>query len=298
MLDSPRLALLLAAGTLFAAGLAFARPQGGDVAIQVRPVAGPVSLLEGKGGNIGVSAGPDGVWMIDCQYADMAPKIQAALAGLSKEPLRFVLNTHWHGDHTGGNEVFAAFAPIVAHANVRERMSRTSTRGGRTQLPAPTRAQPGVTFEHGVRMYANGDEIEVRHVGPAHTDGDSIVWFKQSNVVHLGDTFFNGRFPFVDLDSGGSVRGLSAVVEGLLKELPKDARLIPGHGPLGSVEDLANYHAMLVDVQALVAGALAAGKDAQAMKQEQLLAKYASWNWSFIDADSFIDTLVRDAQAR
>ncbi|HUR27809.1 MAG TPA: MBL fold metallo-hydrolase [Planctomycetota bacterium] len=294
---SPRLVLALAALSLFSAGWAALPAQDKAPEIQVHSVAGTVSLLEGRGGNIGVSAGPDGLLMIDDQDTGMAPKIQAALAELSKEPLRFLVNTHWHGDHTGANEVFGAQAPIVAHENVRVRLAKPgpNARGAKPMAP---RGLPGVTFEDRVVLHVNGEDVEVRHVRPSHTDGDSIVWFHGSNVVHLGDTFFNGRFPFVDLDSGGSVRGLTQTVGELLAELPKDAKLIPGHGPLATIEDLQRYHAMLVDTQKLVAAALAAGKDAAAMKKEKLLSKYASWSWAFIGEDAFLDTLVRDASAK
>lgn len=296
---SPRTYLGLSTLSLFAAGWALLPAQEDKSAqIQVHPVAGSVSMLEGEGGNIGVCAGPDGVLMIDDQFAGMAPKIQAALATLSKEPLRFVINTHCHGDHTGGNEIFGALAPIIAQTNVRVRMSKPSARQGKEQPGSPARALPVITFDDRVLLHSNAEEIEVRHVNPAHTDGDSIVWFHTSNVVHMGDTFFNGRFPFVDLDSGGSVRGLTKDIADLLAELPKDAHLIPGHGPLATIKDLENYHAMLVDTQKLVAQALAAGKDAALMKKENLLAKYSSWSWDFINADTFLDLLIRDAKLK
>jgi glyoxylase-like metal-dependent hydrolase (beta-lactamase superfamily II) len=290
----PRSFLALTALCLFTAGWAAIPSQEKSPQVQVHPVAGTVSMLEGRGGNIGVCAGADGLLMIDDQDAEMAPKIQAALSGLSKEPLRFLVNTHCHGDHTGGNEIFGALVPIVAHENVRARMSKPA--GGKPASPA--RALPVLTFADRVVFHCNGEEIEVRHVAPAHTDGDSIIWFHGSNVVHLGDIFFNGRFPFIDFDSGGSVRGLTKDVGELLAELPKDARLIPGHGPLATMQDLENYHAMLVDTQKLVAAALAAGKDGAAMKKEKLLSKYSSWSWQFINEDSFLDILVRDAKPK
>jgi len=266
--------------------------------VSLQPVAGTVVMLEGQGGNIGLCRGADGVVMVDTQYAHMAPKIQAALDTFAPKDLRFVVNTHWHGDHTGGNGIFGAAAPLVAHAKVRERMSKPASRAGTEQPPSPSVALPVVTFEDRVELHVNGERIEVRHVAPSHTDGDSIVWFHTSKVVHLGDTFFNGRFPFIDHDSGGSVRGLTAVIGELLKELPADVRLIPGHGPLASVKDLQSYHAMLVDVQRLVASALSAGKDAAAMKQDRVLSKYADLSWSFISSERFIDILVRDAQTK
>ncbi|HTF90025.1 MAG TPA: MBL fold metallo-hydrolase [Planctomycetota bacterium] len=295
---SARLVLGLTAASLFTAGWAAIPAQDKAPEIKIHPVAGTVSMLEGEGGNIGVCAGPEGALMIDDQYARMAPKIQVALATLTKEPLRFLINTHWHGDHTGGNETFGALVPIVAHKNVRERMSKPSAGRGGDKPASPPKALPVLTFEDSVTLHCNGEEIVVHHVAPAHTDGDSIIWFKTSNVVHLGDLWFNGRFPFIDQDSGGSVRGLTKDIADLLATLPKDAKLIPGHGPLGTLEELRSYHAMLVDTQKLVADALAAGKDARAMKKDNLLAKYSSWNWEFIKADTFIDMLVREEEAK
>lgn len=287
-MTTKRIALALAALTLWTAGWAFSPPQDAEVA--VHPVGGSVSMLEGKGGNVAVSAGPDGLLMVDNQFADMAPKLRAAMDGLSKAPLRFLVNTHVHGDHTGGNAVFGALAPIVAHVNVRSRLAESGDK--------PIAALPVVTFEDRLTLYVNGEEIEVRHVANAHTDGDSIVWFRGSNVLHLGDTFFHKRFPFIDLDSGGSVRGLTRVIGELLAQLPKDIKIIPGHGPLATLDDLAGYHAMLIDCQKLVADALAAGKDAKAMKEAKLLSKYDAYSWNFISAERFIDVLARDAQAK
>ncbi len=298
MTITPRLLLGLTALSLFTAGWALQPVQDKAPEIQIHPLAGTVSMLEGRGGNIGVCAGPDGLLMIDDQDAQMAPKIQAALASISKEPLRLLINTHCHGDHTGGNEIFGALVPIIAQTNVRVRMSKSSVGPGGDRPASAARALPVVTFDDRVLLHYNGEEIEVRHVNPAHTDGDSIIWFHKSNVVHMGDTFFNGRFPYIDHDSGGSVRGLTKDIADLLAELPKDAHLIPGHGPLGTMKDLESYHNMLVETQRLVATALAAGLDAAAMKKEKLLSKYSTWSWQFINEDAFLDILVRDAKAR
>lgn len=224
----------------------------------------------------------------------MVPAIREALEQLSPNAPRFLINTHWHGDHVGGNALFGECTPIVAHTNVRARMAKGSP-GDRGTPPAKPRAMPVLTFDDAITLHFNGEEIEVRHIGASHTDGDSIVWFKKSNVVHMGDAFFDKRFPFVDLDSEGSVRGLTQEIAKLLAGLPANARLIPGHGPLASVADLEGYHAMLVESRKLVASALAAGKNAATMKQEKLLSSYASWSWVFISAETFIDILVRDA---
>jgi glyoxylase-like metal-dependent hydrolase (beta-lactamase superfamily II) len=285
-----RLVPLAFATTLLGAfALAPARQQDrSSVQIRVHPVSGPVSYLEGAGGNIGVSAGADGVLMIDDQFEDLAPKIRAALDGLGS-PLELLVNTHHHGDHTGGNGVFGKELLILAHANVRARLA-----GG--ERPAAADALPVVTYADGVTLWFNGEEIRVFHVPNAHTDGDSVVWFKGSNVVHMGDLFFAGRFPFVDLDSGGSVRGLAASVKRLHDELPADVKIIPGHGPLATKSDLARYLAMLADVQAAVGKAAEQGQSAADMKAAKLLAPWAEWGWSFISEDRFIDILVRDRQ--
>jgi cyclase len=302
MQQTPRAFLGLAFAGLLAAAWTFgprsaAEPQQ-EVDVVAHPVAGTVSWLEGSGGNIGVCAGADGIVMVDDQFENLAPKIQAALDSLSKGPLRFVLNTHFHGDHTGGNAVFGRKAPIVAHENVRQRLTQPRTRNGRTEPASPPEALPVLTYADSVSLHLNGEDIVVLHVPHCHTDGDSVVWFKQSNVVHLGDLFFSGRFPFVDLDSGGSVKGLIEGLTALKSKLPADAKLIPGHGPLSTREDLDKYLAMLVATRTLVADGLAAGKKPEDLKREKVLAGFDSWSWAFVDSDKFLDVLIRDAGAK
>lgn len=178
-------------------------------------------MLTGAGGNLGVSVGDDGVFIVDDQFAPLTPKIKAALAKLSKRPVRFVLNTHWHFDHTGGNENFGkAGAVIVAHDNVRKRMSSEQLIEflGMPIKPSPRQALPVITFPTDVRFHLNGDEVHVFHVAAGHTDGDAIVHFRQSNVIHLGDIFFNKLYPFIDTSSGGTVDGTIAAVDKVLAE--------------------------------------------------------------------------------
>ena len=169
------------------------------IEIKVEKVAGNIYMLQGSGGNIGVSVGPDGILIVDDQYAPLADKIKAALKTLGEGKLKFILNTHWHGDHTGGNAVFGPDAPIIAHTNVRKRMAEGLNLPGRKTPPAPKEALPVITFDHSLAVHFNGEDIRVIHVSPGHTDGDSVIYFPSANVVHMGDQFFVDRFPFVDL---------------------------------------------------------------------------------------------------
>jgi glyoxylase-like metal-dependent hydrolase (beta-lactamase superfamily II) len=286
-----------AAALLFVfAPAAFAQQDFSKVEIKVTPVAGAVYVLEGAGGNIGVSVGDDGIVIIDDQFAPLAPKIKAALASISKEPVRFVVNTHYHGDHTGGNEAFGESAPIVAHENVRKRLAAGTP--GANQPPAPAGALPVLTFNDGVTIHLNGEDIRALHLPHAHTDGDAVIFFSKSNVVHMGDLFFNGRFPFVDIDSGGSVSGVIDGVESVLPKLPAGAKVIAGHGPVGSVADLKAYAEGLRGMLSAVEAGLAAGKTPTQLKEEKVLDRWSSWSWNFISADRFIDTLVRDIEKR
>jgi glyoxylase-like metal-dependent hydrolase (beta-lactamase superfamily II) len=259
-----------------------------DVEITAAKVAGNVYRLEGAGGNIGASIGPDGVLLVDDQYAPLVPKIEAALAKLGGGAPRFVLNTHWHGDHTGGNAPLADTAAIIAHTNVRERMARGATGGAREVAPARPEALPVITFDDALSIHFNGEEIRAYHLPPGHTDGDVVVWFTESNVVHLGDVLFNKLFPFVDLDSGGSVEGLLANVERLLGELPADAKLIAGHGPLATMEDLARYRDMLAESIALVRERKAAGQTLEEVQAAGLPDRWQDWSWRFIDTDRWL----------
>ena len=215
---------------LFLATAAFAQRDFSQVEVKATRVAGAVYMITGAGGNIGVSVGDDGLVMIDDQYAPVAPKIEAALKTISNRPLRFILNTHFHGDHTGGNEHFGKTAPLVAHENVRRRLASGGVVRGGTIPPAPAGALPVITFNDNLTIHLNGEDVRAIHTPHGHTDGDSVIWFTKSNVVHMGDQFFNGAFPFVDRDSGGSVRGTIANIDRVLATIPDDVKVIPGHG--------------------------------------------------------------------
>jgi glyoxylase-like metal-dependent hydrolase (beta-lactamase superfamily II) len=268
------------------------------VEIKAEKVAGSVYMLVGAGGNIGVSIGDDGIVVIDDQYAPLAPKIEAALRLITPKPVRFVINTHYHGDHTGGNEHFGKTAPIVAHENVRKRLvSGVSVRG--TSIPAAAAgALPVLTFAESVTIHLNGEDVRAVHTPHGHTDGDSVIWFTNSNVVHMGDQFFNGSFPFVDRENGGSVRGLIANVDHVLKLLPDDARVIPGHGPLSDKNGLRSFVAMLRGTMAAVENGIAAGKTLEQLKTDKVLAQWDSWGTGFIKSDFWIQTLHDELTGR
>ncbi len=256
------------------------------------PVYDGIYMLMGQGGNIGVSVGPDGILLIDDQYAPMNDKIVAALAAIAEQPVKMVLNTHWHGDHTGGNELFAdSGALIVAHDNVRTRMSAThfSSFFRSESPPSPAAALPVVTFDRSVTLHVNGLTIHAEHVPPAHTDGDSIVWFREANVVHLGDTYFNGFYPFVDVDSGGSVRGVIAAVDGVLPRIDDATRVMPGHGPLSNRAELLRYRTMLATVSDSIDKLISAGRSKEEVIAAQPSAAFdADWGGGFIKPDQWV----------
>jgi glyoxylase-like metal-dependent hydrolase (beta-lactamase superfamily II) len=266
-------------------------PVGSKQDIAAHHVAGPVHYLEGRGGNIGISAGADGVLMIDDKFANLAPQIRAAIEGISADPIEFLINTHHHGDHTGGNPVFGGEATILAHENVRTRLQAPDPRSGETMDAV---GWPVLTFPRQVNVHFNGEEIRVVHFPACHTDGDSVVFFTGSNVVHMGDLFFLDRFPFVDLDAGGSVAGLIEGVTAVLGQIADDTHVIPGHGTLATKADLERYRDMLVETRALVAAAVAEGASADDLERDGILSDHAQWGGGFITSDKFLDTLVRE----
>ena len=254
------------------------------IEIETTHVAGNIYMLEGAGGNIGVSVGPDGILLVDDQFAPLAEKIRNALKELSEGPLEFLLNTHFHGDHTGGNVIFGAEAPIIAHTNVRKRL----------QMESPAKeGLPVVTFDDSLSIHFNDEEIRVIHFPNSHTDGDSVIFFTESNVVHMGDLFFSGRFPYVDLNSGGDVEGLMRHIEKLLTELPPDVKLIPGHGPLSGIDDLRTYHQTLVETIDLIRGQIEAGKSLEEIKAEGFPKKWRAWGAGFISTGRWIEIVHR-----
>jgi glyoxylase-like metal-dependent hydrolase (beta-lactamase superfamily II) len=270
------------------------------VEMKATKVAGNVWMLEGAGGNIGVSVGDDGLLIVDDQFAPLADKIRAALKGIADKKLHFILNTHWHGDHTGGNVAFGPEATIIAHDNVRKRLAteQKSTVFNTTTPPSPKEALPVITFDQTLTVHFNGEEIRAIHYPKGHTDGDSVIFFSASNVVHLGDDFFAGRFPFVDLESGGSVEGLVKNIGELIAKIPADAKLIPGHGPISTLDDLKSYHRMLQQTTEIVRGKIKAGKTLDQIKSEGLPAEWAPWGTGFIKTDRWVETIYKSLTAK
>jgi cyclase len=265
------------------------------VEIKTVKVAGSVTMLQGAGGNIAICAGDDGVAMIDDEFAPLAPKIHAAIATLSPKPVRFLINTHWHGDHTGGNAQFADTATILAHANIRKRLITGGSAAGNKFPPAAPAALPVVTFEEGVSVWWNGEEIQAIHLPPGHTDGDTIIWFKKSNVVHMGDDFVTYGFPFIDLNSGGSVTGLVAALDLALGQIPADAKIIPGHGDLSTVADVRKFRSTLDEIIGTVKKGLVAGKSVEQLQKDKVLAAWEpAMGKGFVKADLFIATIADD----
>lgn len=266
------------------------------VEVKATKVAGTVYMLTGSGGNIGVSVGDDGIVIIDDEFAPLAPKIIEALNGISDKPIKFIVNTHYHGDHTGGNPVFGRTGTIIAHDNVRKRLQNGSSVRGNATPPAPKQALPIVTFNDTATIHVNGEDIRAVHFPNGHTDGDAVIYFPQSNVVHMGDDFFNGRFPFIDVDNGGSVRGLIANVDNILSTLPDDVKVIPGHGELSDKAGLRRFADMLRGTSAAVQSAIKAGRTLEQMKADNILAQWAEWGpqgW-FVNAQGFTEMLYRD----
>ena len=262
--------------------------------LEVTPVAGSIHMISGQGGNIGVSAGADGFLMVDDKFAPLAGQIRAKLEGLGDGELKFLLNTHFHGDHTGGNEVFGVETPIIAHHNVRARLMTEQRRGDRVTPPAPPAAWPVITFDDALSIHFNGEEVKVLHVPHAHTDGDALIFFTGSNVVHMGDTFFNQRFPFVDLDSGGAVEGVVAAGRAVLAQVDAETRIIPGHGPVASPSDLDAYLRMIEETRAAVAAGIEAGQSLEELQASGTGGEWASWGDGFISTERWIATLHRD----
>jgi glyoxylase-like metal-dependent hydrolase (beta-lactamase superfamily II) len=285
---------------LGAAGVAGAQTDFSGVEIKTEKVADGIYMLTGSGGNLGLAVGPDAVFLVDDQYAPLAPKIRAAIAAITPKPVRFVLNTHWHGDHTGGNEAFgSAGALVIAHDNVRKRMS-TEQFLAFFQLkvePSPKAALPVVTFGRDVTFHINGDEVTALHCPAAHTDGDAIVHFRRADVIHMGDIHFNFMYPFIDSASGGSADGVIAAVDKALALATERTRIIPGHGALATRADLQAYRDMLATVVGRIKAAIAAGKTAKEIVESKPTREFdARWGNGFIKADNWVNMLVAGMQ--
>jgi cyclase len=289
------LAVLSLAALLVAQDQDFSKVQ-----IKVTKVSGNIYMLEGAGGNIAASVGEDGIVIVDDQYAPLAEKIAAALKGIgaTDKPVRFVINTHYHGDHTGGNAPFAAKgSTVIAQDNVRKRLETGGKAGIGTamsmdQKAAPKDALPVITFDQNVTVHLNGEDIRALHFPGGHTDGDAIVFFPKANVVHMGDDFVRYGYPFIDVNAGGSVQGMIAACDKVASLLPDDVKVIPGHGQISNLGDVRDYSVMLKETSATIQAAINRGMTVEQMKKEKLLAPWdAKYSGKFINSDLFIETL-------
>jgi cyclase len=263
------------------------------VEIKAEQLAPGVAVLFGAGGNIGVSYGEDGTVLVDDQFAPLTAKIQAAVAGLGATPVKFLINTHWHFDHSGGNENLGkAGAIIMAHDNVRVRLAAGATVAGNVVPPAANAALPVITYADGLKLHLNGEEVRVIHVDPAHTDGDSIIHWTKSNVIHMGDTFMRQvSFPFVDVGSGGDVRGFVTAADKVLAIANDQTKIIPGHGAMATKADLQNHRNMVATVIAKVEAGIKAGQTLDQIKATNPADGFGVDPKGFISADVFVTTV-------
>jgi cyclase len=289
-LRAVRLIILL---SLLLAGTALAQGDYDDVKIEATDLGGGIHMLKGAGGNLGVCVGEDGVFLIDDQYAPLSEKIMAAIAELDDRHPQFVFNTHWHGDHTGGNENFGeAGSMLVSHANVRRRLSteQFTEYWDRTTPAAPDGALPVVTFTDSLSFFYNDQEIVIFHVPAAHTDGDGVVYFPKANVIHSGDVVFYTLYPYIDVSAGGSIDGVIAGTRTIIAMCDDETQVIPGHGPLVNKENLVEYLAMLEDIRGTVAREMVAGKDLEAIQAAKPAAAYdADWGVKWLTSDQFVE---------
>ncbi|MDV6316174.1 MBL fold metallo-hydrolase [Idiomarina sp. HP20-50] len=256
-----------------------------EVTIEHNEVADNIYMLSGAGGNILLSAGEDGVFLVDDQYSQMAKRIAKKVQEVSGEDVRYILNTHFHGDHVGSNTWFANHhdSTIFAHDNVRERLSNDDS--------FAAAGLPAITFNSGMTFHLNNDTVHVFHLPAGHTDGDSAVWFENANVLHPGDLLFNERFPFIDLKSGGDVDGYIANVEELISRINDDTVIIPGHGPLANKAEYQSFLTMLKQTKAEVDTMKQQGMTLDEAKTKGLSDQWNDWSWSFITEERWIETL-------
>ena len=279
------LAVTLAA--ILSSSAAFADDRFAKVQMQVQHLDGSVHMMVGSGGNIGVSAGADGILMIDDQYAPLAEKISAALEELGGDKPRYVINTHYHGDHTGSNAFFQSnkSSTVFAHENVRIRLASGDE--------VDPNALPVVTYKDGIKFHFNDETIHVIHLPTGHTDGDSIVWFEQPDVLHTGDLFFKDWFPYIDLGAGGDVKGYIESVTTMIEMIDDDTKVIPGHGSLANKADLIRFRDMIADTYAYVQALKSAGKSEDEAVANGLEDKWDAWAWQFITEERWIRTLYK-----
>ena len=286
------------AGLLFITCAASAQENFDTVKITTQKLTDNLYLLKGSGGNIGVLVGPDGTLMVDDQFAPLSARITDAIKAINPGAIRFVINTHIHGDHSGGNENFTrAGSTVIAQDNVRKRMS-SSVVNPKTKEVTPPRekdAWPIVTFPNTLNLHLNGENIEVLHLGPAHTDGDVAIWFKNANVMHLGDMFVTYGYPYIDYAGGGSINGFISNMDKILSLMNDQTRIIPGHGDICKKTDVQKFRDTLADIRDQALAALKKGKKAEEVSGLPIASKYdAAWGKGFIKGKDFVFQAAED----
>jgi len=268
-----------------------------DITLKTTHVNGTVYMLEGvggfAGGNIAVSAGEDGVLLVDDQFAEMSDKIKASVAVISTGDLRFVLNTHWHGDHTGSNTMFSKHATVIAHDNVRKRLQAPQENNFGKSPAQAKEAWPLITFDESLTIHMNGEAIDFIHFPNGHTDGDGVVFFTESNVIHVGDHFFVDAFPFIDISSGGDVLGYTSNVKSLIEQMPDDVKIIPGHGRLATLDDYKRFYDMLFSTTDYVKTNMDGGMTLVQIQDQGLPEKWDSWGHGFIKSENWISFIYQ-----
>jgi len=278
---------------LILSSVAFAQMDYSKIEMKSEKVAGTVHIITGTneaeqftGGNIAVSVGEDGVLMVDTKFAGLVEKITSVMKGIGNETPKYILNTHIHGDHTGGNALLNEVGTVIAHTNVRKRMQENK----------PEESWPVITFDKSLTFHMNGEDIQAMHHPSGHTDGDAVIFFKGSNIIHMGDLFFNGMFPFVDLNSGGNVQGYMDNIKKVMDSAPADVTIIPGHGPIATMDDLKAWHTMLQETTDYVRARMKDGKTLDQLKEISLPEKYSGFHWGFITTDKWIETIFNSYQ--
>lgn len=253
-----------------------------------------IYMLKGQGGNIGLFIGEDGVFMIDDQFAPLSSKILAAIKDITNKPIKYLVNSHWHGDHTGGNENFQKEgALILAHENVRKRMSLPKIVRGKTKKALPKEALPVISFSDNIMLHINNEDVLVSHVHNAHTDGDAIIYFTSSNVIHMGDTYFQGKFPYIDLSSGGNINGVISAAEKVILLSDNETKIIPGHGNISNKKELIAFKNMLVELRTNIQSEIDNKKPLEeVVLNEALTSNYSSYS-GWINEEKIITAIYK-----
>jgi glyoxylase-like metal-dependent hydrolase (beta-lactamase superfamily II) len=273
------------------------RAQQNPPQITTVPVAGPIFMLQGGGGNIGVITDPAGLFIIDSMDERSADPVRAALKALpGGQRIRILIDTHWHSDHTDGNKVFGPEAVIVSQQNVRSLLAKSQNMGGQQTKPLPSGALPIVTFSDKLMLYAGDETVRLVHYANAHTDGDTVVFLDRSKVVHMGDMFFNGLFPYLDVANGGDIDNWVRQLDAILSELPEGVKIIPGHGPVAGISDLKAFRQMLYDSAETVRKQMKEGKTLEQIKAAGLPERFAPWTGGFLTTPQWLELVYRSLE--